>query len=157
MANLCNDENSLSISLDLIKVDDCDSDVSDAYIFINYILSLISDYEAICITDKAISCRTMDYFLRGIKNIIELKINKKKIMEPFEMNPLDNSFYLKVSERGLDNLVCVEIWFNIAILTSGAIIGYKKGFQFDIFVDTLQTFYTSLLSEYCELHRLREV
>lgn len=149
MAVLINDEDSLAFEISLIDLAESNDYTSKTLTWIKYSLCLKSGDEVIeYLNNKDISLETMDYFLKGIERIIQVKKNAEELLETFEVNPLDNSFYMKIDERGVEDLVCIEIWFNIAILTSGKIIGFKKGIQFDANIKALCEFYSNLTKDY---------
>lgn len=77
--------------------------------------------------------------ITGLGDIIGVKRDGLKT-ENFLFHSSEGYFDFKIYDPLEEDLLSIEIWINIGILTQGKSSGYNKGFQFDIQLSSFKTF-----------------
>lgn len=151
MAEMFNIEKNISFVINLLNNELLDVEISrddiQNWIPFEFLLNVNGEeYNYLTKDGATFSLFELKRLLYGFQDIINQKKNGQNIGK-FEFCSFENFFDIILSDPLEENMVSIEIWVNIGTLTNGKSFGYNKGFQFEVYVDILESFTTDIMEQ----------
>lgn len=157
MAKISNTEKNISLEVNLLNNTFLDIDLSREN-FENWVpfeFSLHVEEEKYIFLSDAGATFTL-YELRNcisnFQDVIDRKKNELKA-ERYEFYSSEGYFDIIISDPLEENLLSVEIWINIGLLTNGVSFGYNKGVRFDVQLDDFIYFTQNIKQQLNNLYK----
>lgn len=156
MPKISNTESNVCLKLNLVKNDSMDF-VKSRPDFMNWIpfdLELRIEGEVLKHhkdVSTTFSIRELKFLIQQLNEAVRIKTEGKFLNEQLEYVSSENLFELTLHETNEENLVELELWFNMGSLTNGKSFGFSKGYRFVSDIESLASFVNDLKIQFKSL------
>ena len=156
MPKMVNIEGNVLLELNLLRNEYLDIDVLredfENWIPFNFKLNVVEEEFNYLPDDGAtFTLYELRNMLTEFDNIISHKKNGLKV-EDFSFNSSEGYFDIKVYDPLEENLLSLDVWINMGIITYGKSFGYNKGIRFDIQLNEFISFAEQLTQQFMQIY-----